>query len=100
MTLLLAWTGQPCDNIAKIAVFDRLANRHMRGNMAEMKAGKAVLGLLRAEGVEYLFGVTGLTTNSMVTEFFGREDIKFIDARHEEGAALMAYGYAKAPGNR
>ncbi len=66
--------------------------------MAEMNAGKAVLELLRAEGVEYIFGVTGLTTNSMVTETFGREDIKFIDARHEEGAALMAYGYAKASG--
>ena len=63
-----------------------------------MKAGQAVLELLRAEGVEYIFGVTGLTTNSMVTETFGREDIKFIDARHEEGAALMAYGYAKASG--
>lgn len=63
-----------------------------------MKAGKAVLELLRAEGVEYIFGVTGLTTNSMVTETYGREDIKFIDSRHEEGAALMAYGYAKASG--
>ena len=66
--------------------------------MAEMKAGRAVLELLRAEGVEYIFGVTGLTTNSMVTETFGREDIRFIDTRHEEGAGLMAYGYARATG--
>ena len=63
-----------------------------------MKAGRAVIELLRAEQVEYLFGVTGLTTNSMVTETFGREDIKFIDTRHEEGAALMAYGYSKVTG--
>ena len=66
--------------------------------MAEMKAGRAVLELLRAEGLEYIFGVTGLTTNSMVTETFAREDIRFIDTRHEEGAALMAYGYARATG--
>lgn len=66
--------------------------------MAEMKAGKAVIELLRAEGVEYIFGLTGLTTNSMVTETYGREDIKFVDARHEEGAAFMAYGYARATG--
>ena len=66
--------------------------------MAEMKAGRAVIELLRAEGVEYIFGLTGLTTNSMVTETFGREDITFIDARHEEGAAFMAYGYARASG--
>ena len=36
--------------------------------MAEMKAGRAVIELLRAGGVEYIFEVTGLTTNSMVTE--------------------------------
>ena len=35
--------------------------------MAEIAAGQAVIELLRAEGVEYVFGVTGLTTNSMVT---------------------------------
>ena len=63
-----------------------------------MKSGRAVIELLRAEQVEYLFGVTGLTTNSMVTETYGREDIKFIDTRHEEGAALMAYGYSKVTG--
>ena len=66
--------------------------------MEKMKAGRAVIELLRAEQVEYLFGVTGLTTNSMVTETYGREDIKFIDTRHEEGAALMAYGYSKVTG--
>ena len=66
--------------------------------MAEIAAGQAVIELLRAEGVEYVFGVTGLTTNSMVTQMYGREDIKFIDTRHEEGAILMAYGYSKATG--
>ena len=51
--------------------------------MSEIAAGQAVIELLRAEGVEYVFGVTGLTTNSMVTQMHGREDIKFIDTRHE-----------------
>ena len=66
--------------------------------MSEIAAGQAVIELLRAEGVEYVFGVTGLTTNSMVTQMYGREDIKFIDTRHEEGAILMAYGYSKSTG--
>ena len=66
--------------------------------MSEIAAGQAVIELLRAEGVEYVFGVTGLTTNSMVTQMHGREDIKFIDTRHEEGAILMAYGYSKSTG--
>src|SRR5437870_3457039 len=63
-----------------------------------MKAGQAVLEALRAEGVEYTFGVVGSTTNSIVTEMHGRNDIRFVDSRHEEGAAFMAYGYARASG--
>src|SRR5262245_11002641 len=66
--------------------------------MASMKAGIAVIEALRAEGIEYTFGVVGTTTNSIVTEMVGREDIKFVDTRHEEGAAFMAYGYARASG--
>ncbi len=58
--------------------------------MADMAAGRAIVEALRAEGVEYVFGLVGTTTNSIVTELYGREDIKFIDTRHEEGAAFMA----------
>src|SRR2546428_248220 len=63
-----------------------------------MKAGQAVSGGLGGEGVEYTFGVVGSTTNSIVTEMHGRSDIRFVDTRHEEGAAFMAYGYARASG--
>src|SRR5919206_1113613 len=66
--------------------------------MAQMKAGQAVIEALKAEGVEYIFGVCGTTTNSIVTEMYGRRDIRFLDTRHEEGAAFMAYGYARASG--
>ena len=63
-----------------------------------MKAGLAVVEALRAEGIEYTFGVVGSTTNTIVTEMYGRSDIRFVDSRHEEGAAFMAYGYARASG--
>ena len=63
-----------------------------------MKAGLAVIEALRAEGVEYTFGVVGSTTNTIVTEMYGRHDIRFVDTRHEEGAAFMAYGYSRASG--
>lgn len=66
--------------------------------MPSMMAGQAVIEALRAEGVEYTFGIVGTTTNSIVTEMYGRDDIKFVDSRHEEGAAFMAYGYARASG--
>src|SRR5918911_4632745 len=66
--------------------------------MPQMKAGQMIVEMLRAEGIEYTFGVVGTTTNSIVTEMHGRTDIHFIDTRHEEGAAFMAYGYARASG--
>ena len=66
--------------------------------MAEMAAGRAIVEALRAEGVDHIFGLVGTTTNSIVTELYGRDDITFIDTRHEEGAAFMAYGYSKASG--
>ena len=58
--------------------------------MTQMRAGVAVIEALRAEGVEYIFGISGSTTNNIVTELHGRTDIRFLDTRHEQGAALMA----------
>jgi acetolactate synthase-1/2/3 large subunit/sulfoacetaldehyde acetyltransferase len=66
--------------------------------MAQMSAGQAVIEMLRAEGVDHIFGICGTTTNNIVTELFGRSDIRFVDTRHEQNAALMAYGYARASG--
>ena len=66
--------------------------------MAEMTAGRAVVEALRAEGVEYMFGICGSTTNNILTELYDRSDIKFIDTRHEQNAALMAHGYCRASG--
>ena len=66
--------------------------------MAQMRAGVAVIEALRAEGVEYIFGISGSTTNNIVTELHGRTDIRFLDTRHEQAAALMAYGYSRASG--
>src|SRR3954470_9858756 len=66
--------------------------------MAQIKAGLAVVEALRAEGVDTIFGLVGSTTNSIVTELFGRKDIRLLDTRHEEGAAFMAYGYSRASG--
>ena len=66
--------------------------------MTMMRAGAAVLEALKAEGVEYIFGVCGSTTNNILTELHGRSDIRFIDTRHEQNAALMAHGYSRASG--
>jgi thiamine pyrophosphate-dependent acetolactate synthase large subunit-like protein len=63
-----------------------------------MTAGQMIIEMLRAEHCDHTFGVVGTTTNSIVTEMYGRNDIRFLDTRHEEGAAFMAYGYARASG--
>ncbi|MEI7678188.1 MAG: thiamine pyrophosphate-binding protein [Betaproteobacteria bacterium] len=66
--------------------------------MTHMSAGQAVIEMLRAEGVDHIFGICGTTTNNILTELHGRGDIRFVDTRHEQNAAFMAYGYARASG--
>jgi thiamine pyrophosphate-dependent acetolactate synthase large subunit-like protein len=66
--------------------------------MARMTAGRLIIETLLAENCDHTFGLVGTTTNSIVTEMYGRRDITFLDTRHEEGAAFMAYGYSRASG--
>lgn len=66
--------------------------------MPQMSAGRAIIEILRAEGIDHIFGLVGTTTNSIITELYDRPDIRMVDSRHEEGAAFMAYGYARASG--
>jgi acetolactate synthase-1/2/3 large subunit len=64
-----------------------------------MDGGQAIIRSLEAQGVEYIFGYSGgsvipifdalITTNTK---------IKFVLVRHEQGAAHMADGYARATG--
>ena len=66
--------------------------------MAVMSAGKAVVECLRAEGVEYLFGLVGSAYLEILDALYGSEDLRFVGTRHEQGAAFMAVGYAMASG--
>jgi acetolactate synthase-1/2/3 large subunit len=64
-----------------------------------MDGGQALIRCLEAEGVEYIFGYSGGSVipifDAMVTT---PSNIKFILVRHEQGAAHMADGYARATG--
>ncbi len=66
--------------------------------MPQMTAGQAVVESLRAEGVEYVFGIVGGTFQAITSALYGQPDIRFVSARHEQGAAFMADGYARASG--
>jgi acetolactate synthase-1/2/3 large subunit len=54
-----------------------------------------LLKYLKAEGVEYLFGVPGTSLISLFAACNRNKAIKPIPAKHEEGAGFMADGYAR-----
>ncbi|MBI2871888.1 MAG: thiamine pyrophosphate-binding protein [Chloroflexi bacterium] len=64
--------------------------------MAEMKGGRALVETLRNEGVKYVFGIVGSTFLESLDALYGRTDIQYMSVRHEQGAAFMADGYARA----
>ena len=67
--------------------------------MQEMSGADALLGQLLANGVDSIFGLPG----GQLDHFFdsmhraGR-GVRFIGSRHEQGAAYMAFGYARSTG--
>ena len=66
--------------------------------MARMSAGQAVVEILRAEEVKYVYGVVGSAFLEIMDAMYGLDDLKFVGTRHEQGAAFMALGYAHATG--
>ena len=66
--------------------------------MAIMSAGQAVVESLRAEKVQYLFGLVGSAYVDVLDALWGSEDLHFVSTRHEQGAAFMAVGYAMGSG--
>ena len=64
-----------------------------------MEGGQALIRCLENEGVEYIFGYSGGSVipifDALITT---KTKIKFVLTRHEQGAAHMADGYARATG--
>lgn len=65
----------------------------MKGSSAEI-----IVKYLEQEGVEYVFGVPGGHLLPFYDALYKSSTIKAILAKHEAGAALMAYGYAVTSG--
>ena len=67
--------------------------------MAQLKGGEAVIESLYAQGVDTMFGIISIHMMDVYDALFARQrEIRFISARHEHGAALMADGYARVTG--
>jgi len=65
--------------------------------MVEMSGAEAFVRALEREGVDLLFGVSGGAILPICDALHG-SDLRFVLARHEQGAAHMADGYARASG--
>jgi pyruvate dehydrogenase (quinone) len=67
--------------------------------MAET-AADILVGVLRAWDVRLIFGLPGDGINGVMEALRKRRDeIRFVQVRHEEAAAFMACAYAKFTGN-
>jgi benzoylformate decarboxylase len=66
--------------------------------MAVVTGKEALAQMLRAEGVEYVFGIPGATEVQFIDVLEDHPEIKYILCMHELTAVGMAEGYARASG--
>ena len=66
--------------------------------MPRMAGKHALLEMLKAEGVEYIFGNPGTTETPMMDALQDHKDLKYIVGLQENPAVGMADGYARASG--
>src|SRR3989442_6168322 len=68
------------------------------GGLSRMTGGQPLVESLVRHGVEVVFGIPGAHTMAIYDALYRHPKIKHILVRHEQSAALMADGYARATG--
>ena len=63
--------------------------------MGERRGGRAVVDLLKAEHVRYIFGIVGSTFLDVLDALYDDHSVEYINVRHEQAAAFMADGLAR-----
>ncbi len=63
--------------------------------MSEPTGGRAVVELLKAEGVRHLFGIVGSTFLDVLDALYDDRSVEYVNVRHEQAAAFMADGLAR-----
>lgn len=67
--------------------------------MVKMKGGKALMDSVLNHGVDTIFGIPGGQTYELFDALYAKgDDINLITTRSEQGAAYMAFGYARSTG--
>ncbi len=61
-------------------------------------AARALVDALLREGIDHVFGIPGTQNLAFLDALRETPQIRFILTRHEQGAAFMAYGFARAKG--
>jgi thiamine pyrophosphate-dependent acetolactate synthase large subunit-like protein len=59
-------------------------------------AAQAIVDCLRRERIDHVFGIPGTMNLPILDVLRATPEIRFVLARHEQGAAFMAYGFARA----
>jgi thiamine pyrophosphate-dependent acetolactate synthase large subunit-like protein len=59
-------------------------------------AAQAIVDCLRRERIDHVFGIPGTMNLPILDVLRATPDIRFVLTRHEQGAAFMAYGFARA----
>jgi thiamine pyrophosphate-dependent acetolactate synthase large subunit-like protein len=63
--------------------------------MDDWTGGRAVVELLKAEGVRHIFGIVGSTFLDVLDRLYDDTSVEYINVRHEQAAAFMADGLAR-----
>lgn len=64
-----------------------------------LSAGQAIVDGLIRNGVRHIFGIPGVHTYALIDALQERQaELAYLGTRHEQGAAYMAYGYARSSG--
>jgi acetolactate synthase I/II/III large subunit len=67
--------------------------------MTRMTGGGALVEMLRRHAVDTIFALPGVQNDALFVAFYDAgEALRVIHTRHEQGAAYMAFGYARASG--
>jgi thiamine pyrophosphate-dependent acetolactate synthase large subunit-like protein len=59
-------------------------------------AAQAIVDCLRRERIDHIFGIPGTMNLPILDVLRATPQIRFVLTRHEQGAAFMAYGFARA----
>ncbi len=64
----------------------------------KMSGAEIFVEMLRREGIREIFGIPGGVVLKLFDVLYQQKDVEVVLTRHEQGAAHMAEGYAKATG--